>query len=300
VTVVDRNVAFIILALMALVAIPAAVSMMAPPDLGAALIPIVILSEFVVYFIAAMVSNPRATIGMAFGTALLFLILRGICAAIGGLIALGIAAEGSIGVFNAWSNPLCVILQVVVILVGGPYLVATVIPDLVGSEQAAGLTGSAKQLSGAIDSSPTGGFVQVFSYEELAGLIKKGHGVEGFIIYSNEGLVVWHDLPVRLNIDVLTAKVLNASVQMGNIMMENGLTKVRRVMVETREHAVFATTLNQNFGLIILFNGRTSPSEVSSRIAVITKSAREFLQWKYPSLPLAAGTNREKLSLESV
>jgi len=299
-TTVDRNVVVTILILIELVAVSAALAAMTPFESLTMVVPLIIFAEVVVYFIAAMFANPRATIGMAFATAIFFLVTRGICGVLGGIIHASVVDGGSASQLAAWASPVAVIIQVATLVLAGPYMLAAVFPDLLGKETVERLSGGPVTPVGGnqLESNPAGGFVQAFSYEELGAFIRKSHGIEGFVIYSQEGLVVWHDLPLRLDLDRLTAKVLASSVQIGDIMQENGLTKVRRVMVETREHFLFATTLNQNFGLILLFNGRVAPDEVLSRIAIIAKSAREFLQWKYPALPLAAGMNKDRLSLE--
>ncbi|MBI1292626.1 hypothetical protein GC173_15520 [bacterium] len=301
-TTVDRNVVVTLLILIELVAVAAALAPITPYDNLAVLIPLVLMIETVVYFIASMVANPRATIGMAFGTAVLFVIVRAVCGIVGGIIyGSSLAGESASTVqFAAWTNPVAVIVQVATLVLAGPYMLAVVFPDLLGRDAVERISGKAASPVGGttLESNPAGGFIQAFSYEELGAFIRKSHGIEGFIIYSQEGLVVWHDLPLRIDIDRLTARVLSSSVQVGDIMQDNGLTKVRRVMVETREHFLFATTLNHNFGLILLFNSKVTPEEILSRIAVIAKSSREFLQWKYPALPLAAGMNKEKLSLE--
>ena len=264
-----------------------------------ALIPVVILVEAIIYFVAAMVSNPRATIGMAAGSAIVLVVVRAVCASIGGIIFFLLAGKGSAADFLwVWGNPMVAVVQAVILVLAGGYLLAIMIPDLLGQAQAVALLGtSAKKVQdqgrAGLDTNPTGGFIQVFSFEELAAVVKKSHGIEGFMLVSTEGLVVWRELPLRVDVDSLSAKIFGHSQAIGSLVEDSGLTKVRRLMVESREHFLFATTLDQNFSLILLFNGRVAPEEILSRIAVLAKSCREFLQWKYPSLPLRAGLSKD-------
>jgi predicted regulator of Ras-like GTPase activity (Roadblock/LC7/MglB family) len=305
---IDRLVIVSALIIAGLVTTSAAFAAAPSPVTAAGLIPLVLVVEIIIYFVAAMVANARASIGMAMGTAIFYTIIRAVSSLIGAIIFQSLnggllrAANQEFSILLAWVSPFPMVIQMVVLLLAGPYLLAAIFPDLLGEEEAAKLGGTSapttRPATQTLDASPSGGFVQVFSFEELAGVLKKSHGIEGFVIYSNEGLVVWHDLPLRINIEALTGRLLDASIRIGNVMQGSGLTKVRRVMVETKEHFVFATTLNQNFGIMMVYNGRVAPEEVLSRIAVVAKTSREFLQWKYPSLPLAAGMNRDKLSLE--
>jgi hypothetical protein len=93
---------------------------------------------------------------------------------------------------------------------------------------------------------------------------------------------------------------MNHAGGFGRLMSESGLSSAQRCMVESRDHLMMATTLNQNFGLKLLFSARTPRNQIYGRISVIVKSTREFLQWKYPSLPLATGLTRDRVPGEMV
>lgn len=301
-TSVDRNIVLITLTIAALVFSSA--TFVEVGDVSLATLPIIVGLELIVYFIAAMAVNPRATIGMAAGSAVVLMCLRAVCAVVvGGFSVWAMRGDPTAAFYVPWLHPISAVVQVAILLMVGPYLIANFVPELVGRNEAKRLVGDAGQREKgkqiALEASPTGGFIQVFSFEELASVIKKSHGIEGFVIYSSEGLVVWKDIPLRLDVDSLTAKVLHSSAVIGDIMQQSGLTKVRRVMVESREHFLFATTLNQNFGLLLLFNGKVSPDEIISRIAMLAKSSREFLHWKYPALQAAAGQSKDRVAVET-
>lgn len=298
-TAIDRNVVLVGMTLVALAAIAAAFSGSSAGASG--MIVLIILGELVVYFIALMTMNKKATIGMAASGAFALTVTRALCSLIGGM-AYGVLSGNTGGNFTgAWMDLVPAVIQAVLLIIAGPYLLAVIMPDLIGiqSGELRGEKPKTAKTPGSLDTAPSGGFIQLFSFEELSSVIKKSHGIEGFIIYSQEGLVVWKDIPLRMDTDVLTAKMVSANAGMTALMSETGLTQVRRMMVESRDHLLFTATLNQNFGLILLFNIRSSPEENLTRIAMLAKTTREFLQWKYPSLPMA-GYSRDRISLEAV
>lgn len=303
--VINRNFLILALCLVGLTAVPMALAGW-QPSVGPSTYLVVLIVEVVVYFVVSMLVNARVTVSMAAGTAIVYTITRWICSLIG-VILYGLYAQGApeASAFLACVNPISAVAQAIILLMAGPYILALAIPELIGRTEAESLLGkqSSRMQAGAsarlgLDSIPSGGFIQVFSFEELAALIRKSPGLEGFIVHSAEGLVVWRDLPMQVNVEVLTARISSESLRLGQLLQENGLTRVRRLVLESREHYLFATMLNQNFGIIMLFNGRSSPEEIYSRIAVLAKTAREFLQWKFPSLPAAGGPARDKLAYE--
>lgn len=306
-TALNRNLVILGITLLALVAIGAAFSVGVAETEGSLHIPVIIAIELIVYFIAAMVTNPRATLGMAAGTAIVFLLVRLICAILGGILILTMAfSPEGVGILTGWGNPVAVILQVGILLLAGPYLLAIIFPDLVGREAANELLGSSKGnrrdslAPTALETSPTGGFVQVFSYEELSGLLRKGPGLAGSVIYSSEGLVVWKDLPVKTDLDVLTARIYQQTLDSSQAVQTGSLGRARRLILETREYLIVSTQLSPQFGLLLVFHGKTPAEEAYPRIGLLCRSTREFLQWKYSAIPLpqAPTTSSDRVALD--
>ena len=305
-TAMNRNYLILLLALVGLIAVAMGMAGLGQQvGAGMGMLVIVVIIEFIVYLVVSMITNPRANFGMALGTAVVYLLLRWICSFLGGISANANGTMDPLAALAIAVHPLTVVLQVAILLSAGPYILALTIPELVGTGPAATLRGdqlqaasAAQAKQGGLEMSPTGGFIQVFSFEELASMMKKSHGLEGFVIYSNEGLVVWKELPVQVQLDTLVAKISAEANQLGQLMQDNGLSKVRRLMLESREHYLFATTLNQNFGVMLLFSGRSAPEEIFSRIGVLAKSTREYLQWKYPALAISGASARDKAALD--
>ena len=73
-------------------------------------------------------------------------------------------------------------------------------------------------------------------------------------------------------------------------METSGLARLRHSMLQTREHLIVYSELNQNFSLILFYNSRTSLADCESRLAIVSRTAREFLQWKYPGLSLSGAS----------
>lgn len=293
-TAINRNAVILAITLLALVAIGAAFSAGSPGSEGIfSRIPIIIPIEFAIYFIAAMVTNPRATLAMAVGTGIVFVLIRAICAVVGGILimAMTIGVEGA-GLLTGWVDPVSVILQVAILLLAGPYLLAIIFPDLVGKKAADDLLGSGKGSTrenfnpNALETSPSGGFIQAFSYEELAGVLRKGPGLTGSVIYNSEGLVVWSDLPIKTDLDELTARLYQQTLDSGQAVQAGSMGRARRLIVETREYLVVSTILSPQFGLVLVFHGKTPAEEAFPRIGLLCRSTREFLQWKYSAIPL--------------
>lgn len=293
-TAVDRNLLFLGLTFLGLVAISAAFSAAPSGFEGVGHIPVIIIIELIIYFIAAMVINPRATLGMAAGSAIFLTVIRALSALIGGIFFQAFLASPEGATFaSAWGNPAAAIIQGVILLLAGPYLIAITLPDLLGKQATATLLGQKvvqrgrESSGGPMETAPAGGFVQVFSYEELSGLLKKSASLAGYMIYSTEGLVVWRDLPIRCDKDLLAAQVLQEAADSGRLTRESQMGQTRRVMLETREYLLISTPLGPQFGLLLVFHGKTGMDEALQKAGMLCRSTREFLQWKYSVLPAA-------------
>jgi len=289
--------------LVSLIAVPMAVfGTLEPAGSSDAMAFFVVLAELAVYFVLTIFSSRSVTIASSAVVSFTFLVLRFAGSFAAALLFTMLHAGPTPGVIELWvGNPLSVLIQIVVLVLLGTHVLAAFLPEAIGSDVAAQIaadgrdSGSSRpaQQSGQ-QVSASGGFVQVYSYEELSSMLRKTQGLEGFVILSSEGLIVWRDLPVRIELDTVVARTLSLMDQFGGMMESSGLTRVRRVMVESKEHLLFATPLNLNFGLLMLFSSRTPTEEILAKVGFISKTSREFVQWKYPALPLATGLSQER------
>jgi predicted regulator of Ras-like GTPase activity (Roadblock/LC7/MglB family) len=147
--------------------------------------------------------------------------------------------------------------------------------------------------AGAHLSAPTGQFIQVFSFDELAAVVRKTPGLEGFAIYSNEGLVVWRDLPIRLDLDGLVARLVSGAAGLGKVASGAGLGGLQRLLLESGQHCIYAAPVGENFGVVLVGRDSASSPDLHGRTSVVLSTVREFLRWKYPSLPVRTPSVRE-------
>lgn len=292
---IPRSWAMLAALALGLVAIPAGLAH-ASPGIGGPAVLVILFAEIVIYLLGALFAAGRTTAMGAFTVAITFFILRLVASL--AAIPLMPTGEGGGVLVAAWAgNPIAVILQMLLLMTLGGHVLAGIAPSLLeegtieslnAGEAAAPRAPSSRPADSPIKASASGGFVQVFSYEELAAQLRKTQGLEGFILFSAEGLVVWRDLPMRIEVDGLVARTLSLTGQMGHLVETSGLARVRRVMIESKEHFLFTTSLSSNFGLLLVFNSRVPPEDILARVGFVSKTAREFLQWKYPALTLAA------------
>lgn len=300
----SRQVVLVLLALLSLVGIPMAfVGSPTTLDNPAVWVPIFVVGELVLYFLLSLATNPRLTLGATAMLSIMMAVAR-LAASLVALALLTLVFAREVGPLMVWaSDPVSVILQVVVLIVTTPHLLDAASPGLVDRETRRKLSGGERELPVArmpsTEAMPTGGFIQVFGFEELAATIRKTPGLEGFLIFSSEGLIVWRDLPLRVDADRLTAKLMALSRETAVVVNESGLARVRQVVIESREHLVAVVELTANFGLILVYNGQVNVGECAPRIAILAKTTREFLQWKYPGLAITASP-QTRAALEAV
>ena len=296
--VISRSQAVTLLAIISLVAVPWAMSY-APPlsDDPGVMIPLLLAVELLVYFILSMVANPVASLAAVIGLSVLMVLARLCCVVVGVSLAawlgsLMLGVPESIGA--VLSNPFFFLLHMMIMLLSSPHVVDGLMPNYFNTEGRARLRGDEESLTepqstlarpaGISEVTAKGGFVQVFSFEELSGVLHKSTGLEGFLIYNNEGLLVWRDLPLRLEVDDLVAQLSSAHHQLSGRIERGGLTRISRLAIELRDHLVFVAPLNAGFGMVLVYSSRVSPAECFGRLGNVARTTREFLQWKYPAL----------------
>jgi len=295
--VISRSQAVTLLTIVALVELPWAMSFApALTDDPSVMIPILLAVELLVYFVLSMVANPAASLGAVIGLSVLMMLARLCCVVVGVSLA---AVVGDLvtpvpqTIAAVSSNAVFFLLHLMTVLVASPHVVDGLLPGYFtgeaklrvrGDDGPLGDEAAVVRLAPAPEHSAKGGFVQVFSFEELSGVLRKSTGLEGFLIYNNEGLLVWRDLPMRLEVDDLVAQLSSSHHQLSARVERGGLTRVSRLAIELRDHLVFVAPLNAGFGIVLVYSGRVSPADCFARLGNVARTAREFLQWKYPAL----------------
>lgn len=296
--VISRSQAVTLLAIVALVALPWAMSYApALTDDPSVLIPLLLAVELIVYFVLSMVANPVASLGAVIGVSMVMVLARLCCVVVGVHLAawLGeLPVSVPVAISAVLSNAFFFLMHTMIMVVASPHVVDGLLPDYFAEDAKARMRAdegpamesapTAVRGAGGAEVSAKGGFVQVFSFEELSGVLRKSTGLEGFLIYSSEGLLVWRDLPLRLEVDDLVAQLSASHSQLSGQVERGGLTRVTRLSMEMRDHLVFTAPLNAGFGIVLVYSSRVSPAECFSRLSNVARTSREFLQWKYPAL----------------
>ncbi len=259
--------------------------------------------EFAAFFIAILLTGAEISAPASFMLAVLAVLARCILSALGGgVLALLSGQPGPDAFINAWiGNPIGVFLQIVLLMLVLPHALSAAAPGLVSHEMERAMEGGAGKKesgeamervagqgangAGAFSIQPTGGAIQVFGFDELQSIFRKSTGMEGFILYTSEGLVLWKDMPIRMNVELLVARLQSQCDGLTGTVEDFGLTRARKVIVDSREHFLLNTRLNNNFSLIMLFSNQVDIAAAWNRLAIMAKTSREFLQWRYPALP---------------
>jgi predicted regulator of Ras-like GTPase activity (Roadblock/LC7/MglB family) len=296
----DRSTAIVVMALLGMIAIPMAFAYSRPhvPD-ASTTAAFVLLIEVGIYFAATLVTNARISLLLAVGLSLGLMITRVFLCLVAFILA-GILREVPQSmqntIFDLLGNPLAALFHIVFVLVAAIHVIDSVLPGSFSEETSRkiGTTGVTQPAAPTLteirqtvhaSASPTGGFIHVFTFEELSAVIRKSQGLEGFVIASGEGLPVWRDLPPRINAEILTAQLAAAGQRAGDALSASGFPRSTALLVESREYLVYASPLDANFALILVFNTRVPAAECFARTAIVARTAREFLNSKYPILP---------------
>ncbi len=297
----DRSTAILVISLLGMIAIPMAFAYSRPPLADASSIAIVLLLvELGVYFAATLVTNSRISLAIAAALSLGLVITR-LFFCIAALIFAGIfrdevAMSTQSALYDLLGNPIAALVHVVFVMVAAIHVIDAALPGSFSEETSRkiGAAGNIQppaptlsEIRQAVhaNATPTGGFIHVFTFEELSAVIRKSQGLEGFVIASGEGLPVWRDLPPRINAETLTARLAAAGQRAGDALSASGFPPSTSLLAESRDFLVYASPLDANFALILVFNTRVSAAECLARTAIVARTAREFLNSKYPSLP---------------
>ena len=189
------------------------------------------------------------------------------------------------------TNPVSLLLQMLVIALATPHILMEIAPGLLGPrltdllrmEQVAmkSVSSSSDATTAPPTATPAGGAYLVYSFEELDAQLIKTVGLEGFIIYSSEGVVVWKNLHINIDTDRLVIEVRELLDKTGSLTGTIGLDSVLSVIFQTHNHILFNGIMDDRFGYILIFNTKLPIPEIYGRVEVITESIKLFLSSRY-------------------
>jgi predicted regulator of Ras-like GTPase activity (Roadblock/LC7/MglB family) len=187
-------------------------------------------------------------------------------------------------------NPILVLIQVFLLMMLGPHLAWLINPRII-SDKALSFVGERRGIletrgfrSTAPDVTPVGGFIRLYTFEELGCLFLNVMGIEGYILYTHEGLVLSKDCQLRFDVDRLVAISLLEWNNHRAAQLKIGFDEPERIIFQTTEHNFIHVSFNQGFFGIFIFKRNADMEEVLNRLGPLTRSARELLEMKYSPL----------------
>jgi predicted regulator of Ras-like GTPase activity (Roadblock/LC7/MglB family) len=256
------------------------------------LVPLVVLFEVILYFI--YISFRRETIEIVpYIVLAVLVVLFRFAASLLGAFFLAVQAQGHLGndLLQLWiGRPVSVLLQIAVIMLLLPHVVALTAPGMLVKDDREKLSKeslsveeseSVSAFALVSEATPLGGFVRTYDFTELQDYFRKVVGLEGFVLTNDEGLIIWQDLQIRLDIDTLVVRYQLFDREMGRLTKQFGLQKLYRWVLQTREHFICYVALGSTFSLLLFFNTQLSLAEIASKLDMLVRTVLELLNTRY-------------------
>jgi predicted regulator of Ras-like GTPase activity (Roadblock/LC7/MglB family) len=281
--IVERNRAFYVFGLLAAGLIPFVFANFPRWEIEAVYVPLIILIEAFLYVLFTMFASPQS--GWT-GAAIVSVSLVCLRVALNLLGALVWSVEGNQTFGNAMitlqaGNPVGIFLQAVCCLALAPYLLGPFLPGLLSPFAAAavGRSWSSEQAGGSVGSSaPIGGYMQVYSYQELTEAFRKIVGLEGFMLYTSEGLNLWSHFEIAVDEETLALASSQALQDADRFTGQIRCGRTDRAFYQTLNHIVFNMSVTDEVRLLLFFTPEIHVSDVVSRIDLLKRTALEFFQ----------------------
>ena len=256
------------------------------------LIPIMIIVEIMIYFMFGFLSGTSLSISQLIQYSIIIAFFRFFVCLIDAFVFSIIQGVPHImAVQLLWAgNPLLSILQIFLLMMFGPHLVSIIFPGILGEKEHHLLSEEDKGGEGKrpiryhLETSPAGGFIRVYSFSELGCLLSNLIGMEGYILYTREGLVLWQDCQLRLDAEKLVASFIKEWRCHRVNDLEVGFDEPLRIITQTSEHTFIHAVFTRDFYGILIFRPDAHMSELLSRLKYLERTAKEFLETRYSSI----------------
>ena len=254
--------------------------------------PVLIAVEVLIYFFTVLWQAEVVQYYALSVYAIMMVFARLLLCLLGAIVYSTMTPENFFDVFyRIWvGNPLAQLLQILLMLYFVPHILIDVAPGLINDKarailQVEALTKSQGEFARTNHiTEPLGGFIKVYSFPDLQACFRKIIGLEGFVIYSNEGLLMWNDLDIRFDIENLIIRFMFANKDLDITASRYGLREIERLIITTTEHFVFNIKLGKRFFLLAFFNNKSPTQEVFSKIDMMIMTTYEFLRSRYQIL----------------
>ena len=253
------------------------------------ILPLMIVIECLIYFFFGALSGSdlstmqliQYSISLAF-----FRFLMCLGGSVFFTILQGVSQIKAIQLFWA-GNPLLVLLQVFLLMLFAPHLILLLYPGLMGEKERLLLIAEGKKPEGdrsfslRLETTPMGGFIRVYSFKELGHLFTNLMGLEGYILYTREGLILWQDCQLRLDAEKLVVCFQKEWNCHRSNQIAIGFDEPERIITQTAEHTFLHAAFHKDFSGIFIFRPDTPIGDILSRFKYLERTAKEFLESRY-------------------
>ncbi len=281
--IVDRNRAFYVFGLLAACLIPFAFANFPRWDIQAAHVPLVILIEAFIYILFTMFASPQAGWSGAAIVSVCLICLRLALNVVGAGVWATDTSQNFGGAMIALhaSNPIGIFLQIIACLALAPYLLGPRFPGLLSADAASVVNrpwGGEHPRTPTRSSAPVGGYMQVYSYDELTEAFKKIVGLEGFMLYTSEGLNLWSHFEIAVDEEALALASNDAIKDADRFTNRIRCGVSQRSFYQTMNHSVFNMSLTDEVRMLLYFTPEIPVAEVVNKIDLMKRTALELLQ----------------------
>lgn len=197
-------------------------------------------------------------------------------------------STGNLGIMflRVWiGHPLSALLQVFLLVLLAPRLFAVILPwARTQAEQETSDTSfqPAQRVSSSTLSYTD--MMQLDSFEDLAGFLKKISGLVGFVLFDKAGESLWSDVPDEepFNPTLFANRFSRLTEAVSNALTQLEIVPPDRSFVGTNNYKIFFVKPNDSYGLIVLVSKETLFQKFYNKLDLIQKCVDEFLRKKYP------------------
>ena len=258
----------------------------------AVIVPLALLLELLIYFVVGLITGVANEPVQLIQYCFLMAFMRFLACFIAGNIfsILGAATLSSSMLLLWMANPYVVIIQILVIMMFSPHLIADISSSAIseearrnlGKEPREGMQKRPEHFH--IEGEPVGGFIRVYSFEELGRLISNIVGVEGFVLYTWEGLVLWENCQLSFDMEKVVVTSQKAMDYLTATQDKIGMGAPSKVLTRTDDHYFLNVQFNDKFCGVIILKSDVNVGEILQKFSYIEKSATEFFEMKYSPL----------------
>jgi len=256
------------------------------------MVPLVVLVEVVIYIIFAFLSGAFSSGSSLILNCLLMAFIRFLFCLGGGIFFSFFheASEYSYILLFWVGNPILILLQMFILMILTPHVALSMDSPML-SEEARSLLGEEEEYREVErprvvhkEGIPVGGFVRVYDFRELGRLISNVIGLEGYLLYTWEGLILWEDN--QLGFDSEKCAVLFQAEWKAQqaIQAKMGFNNPDHMITLTRDHQFVHIAFSEKFFAVLLFRRDADTGTILNRMRFLERTAKELFEMRYSPL----------------